>query len=97
MLEELNQEWFSSTLSALETRRASLEQAGSSLSILGVAALFIILLSTLLIFTDLNKAAGTAGLEVARNRAEDLMKAGKTAPDRYPRHQGPAKRHHRVP
>lgn len=76
LLEELNQEWFSSTLSALETRRASLEQAGSSLSILGVAALFIILLSTLLIFTDLNKSRRyRRDLEVARNRAEDLMKS----------------------
>jgi phage shock protein A len=76
LLEELNQEWFSSTLSALETRRASLEQAGSSLSLLGVAALFIILLSTLLIFTALNKSRRyRRDLEVARNRADDRMKS----------------------
>lgn len=76
LLEELNQEWFSTTLTALETRRASLEKAGSSLSILGVVALFIILLSTLLIFTDLNKSRKyRKDLEIARNRAEELMKS----------------------
>ncbi|HPA43975.1 MAG TPA: ATP-binding protein [Bacteroidales bacterium] len=76
LLEELNQEWFSTTLTALETRRASLEKAGSSLSILGVAALLIILLSTLLIFTDLNKSRKyRRDLEVARSRAEELMKS----------------------
>ncbi len=76
LLEELNQEWFSTTLTALETRRASLEEAGNSLSILGAAALLIILLSTLLIFTDLNKSRRyRRDLEVARNRAEELMKS----------------------
>lgn len=76
LLEELNQEWFNTTLTALETRQASLEKAGSSLSILGSVALFIILLSTLLIFTDLNKSRKyRKDLEIARNRAEELMES----------------------
>ena len=49
LLEELNQEWFQSTLTSLETRRASLKQAGDSLSLLGGVALFIILVSVLFI------------------------------------------------
>ncbi len=76
LLEELNQEWFQSTLTSLETRRASLKQAGDSLSLLGGVALFIILVSVLFIFTDLNKSRKyRRDLEVARNRAESLMKS----------------------
>ncbi|MFY9364598.1 MAG: ATP-binding protein, partial [Bacteroidales bacterium] len=74
LLDELNKEWFQSTAGALETRRASLEQAGTSLSILGATALFIIFLFTLLIFADVNKSRKyRKDLEVARNRAENLM------------------------
>jgi signal transduction histidine kinase/CheY-like chemotaxis protein len=76
LLEELNQEWFQSTLTSLETRRASLKQAGDSLSLLGGVALFIILVSVLFIFADLNKSRKyRRDLEVARNRAESLMKS----------------------
>ncbi|NLA14922.1 MAG: response regulator [Bacteroidales bacterium] len=76
LLDELNKEWFHSTSSALETRRASLEQAGTSLSILGATALFIIFLFTLLIFTDVNKSRKyRKDLEAARTRAEELMKS----------------------
>ncbi|MFA5769796.1 MAG: ATP-binding protein [Bacteroidales bacterium] len=76
LLEELNQEWFQSTLTSLETRRASLKQAGDSLSLLGGVALFIILVSVLFIFADLNKSRKyRKDLEVARNRAESLMKS----------------------
>ncbi len=74
LLEELNKEWLNTTLSALETRRSSLAQAGNSLSILGAIALFIILLSTILIFVDLNKSRRyRRALEIARIRAEELM------------------------
>ncbi len=76
LLEELNQEWFQSTLTSLETRRASLKQAGDSLSLLGGVSLFIILVSVLFIFADLNKSRKyRRDLEVARNRAESLMKS----------------------
>ena len=76
LLDELNKEWFNSTARALETRRASLEQAGASLSVLGAAALFIIFLFTLLIFADVNKSRKyRKDLEAARNRAEELMKS----------------------
>ncbi len=76
LLDELNKEWFQSTAGALEARRASLEQAGASLSILGATALFVIFLFTLLIFTDVNKSRKyRKDLEVARSRAEDLMES----------------------